>query len=263
MASTTPTSPEAISEATSTGTTDTSPSPSQAELLGAAAILTLPSPEISLRHLQVDKTLTDMIVVNLLPVSIVKDRGFRQFLKVIDQKYTPTSQHTIMRESLSRLYQSKKEELINKMEEISWCSFTTDLWTSNTTMGYITVTCHFINVNWEMESSVLTTAHVPESHTSEYLATELRRIADDSKISTKIHCGITDGASNIKGKVRINQWNNLVCFAHTLNLVVTCATEKINEVREIIDQVKNVVSFFHKSTKASEKLRQIQTTFLL
>ena len=203
-----------------------------------------------------------MIVIDLLPVSRVEDRGFRQFLKVIDQKYSPPSRRTIMRDSLPRLYQSKKE-LINKVEEISWCSFTTDLWTSNTTMGYITVTCHFINIDWEMESSVLTTSHVPESHTSEYLATELRRIADDWKITTKIHCGITDGASNIKGAVRINQWNNLVCFAHTLNLVVTCAIEKIDEVQELIDQVKNVVSFFHRSTKASEKLRQIQTSFLL
>ena len=130
--------------------------------------------ETSHRRLQIDKALIDMIVVDLLPVSIVEDRGFRQFLKVIDQKYSPPSRRSIMRDSLPRLYQSKKEELINKMEEISWCSFTTDLWTSNTTIGYITVTCHFINIDWEMESSVLTTSHVPESHTSEYLATELR-----------------------------------------------------------------------------------------
>lgn len=44
MASRTPTSPDASSEATTTGTTATSPSPSQAAPLGAAAILTVPSP---------------------------------------------------------------------------------------------------------------------------------------------------------------------------------------------------------------------------
>ncbi len=94
-------------------------------------------------------------------------------------------------------------------------------------------------------------------------STELKKITDDWKVSSKIHCGITDGASNIKGAVRMNQWNNLVCFAHQLNLVVSCAIEKVDEVREIIDQVKNVVSFFHRSTKAAEKLRQIQTSFQL
>ena len=99
--------------------------------------------------------------------------------------------------------------------------------------------------------------------TSENLATELKKITDQWKISSKVHCAITDGASNIKGAVRNNQWNNLVCLAHRLNLVVSCAIDAVDEVKEIIEQVKNVVSFFRKSTKASEKLRQIQASFNL
>ncbi len=170
--------------------------------------------ESSLRRAQIDKALLNMIVVDLLPVSIVEDRGFRQFMKVIDHKYSPPSRRTIMHESLPRLYESKKRELLDKLADVKWCSFTTDLWTSNTTMGYMTVTCHYITKDWVMESAVLTTSHAPESHTSLYLATELKKITDDWKVSSKIHCGITDGASNIKGAVRMNQWNNLVCFAH-------------------------------------------------
>ena len=161
-----------------------------------------------------------------------------------------------MRESLPALYQSKRVELMEKLASVTWCSFTTDLWTSNTTMGYITVTCHYINMDWVMESAVLATSHIPEAHTSENLATELKKITDQWKISSKVHCAITDGASNIKGAVRHNQWNNLVCLAHRLNLVVSCAIDAV-------EQVKNVVSFFRKSTKASEKLRQIQASFNL
>ena len=65
-------------------------------------------PENSLRRALIDKALIDMIVVDLLPVSIVEDRGFRQFLKVIDPKYNPPSRRTIMRESVPALYQSKR-----------------------------------------------------------------------------------------------------------------------------------------------------------
>ena len=99
--------------------------------------------------------------------------------------------------------------------------------------------------------------------TSENLATELKKITDQWKISTKVHCAITDGASNIKGAVRNNQWNNLVCLAHHLNLVVSCAIDAVDEVKKIIKQLKNVVSLFRKSTKASEKLQQIQASFNL
>ena len=93
-------------------------------------------------------------------------------------------------------------------------------WTAKTTMGYLTVTCHFITTDWTMESAVLETSHIPESHTSINFASELKKTTDDWRITSKIHCAITDGASNIKGAIKQNCCNNLVCFAHTLNLVV-------------------------------------------
>ena len=41
----------------------------------------------------------------------------------------------------------------------------------------------------------------------------------------------------------MNQWNNLVYFAHRLNLVVTNTISKVNEAKEIIDSVKKIVAF--------------------
>ena len=121
--------------------------------------------ETSLRRAQTDKALLDMIVIELLPVSIMQDRGFQHFLQVVDHKYVPPSRRTIMRERLPILHESKRRELIDKLADVKWLSFTTDLWTSNTTMGYITVTCHYVSKDWVMESAALTTSHAPESHT--------------------------------------------------------------------------------------------------
>ena len=127
-------------------------------------------------------------------------------------------------------------------------------------MGYLTVTCHFITPNWHMESAVLETLNVSESHTSLNLASELKKVTNEWEITTKIHCAITDGASNIKGAIKENRWNNLVCFAHTLNLVVSCAIEQDLQSKEVIAKIKHIVSFFHKSTLASDKLRKLQNT---
>ena len=63
--------------------------------------------------------------------------------------------------------------------------------------------------------------------------------------------------------MRNNQWNNLVCFAHQINLVVSCTIDAEDQVKKIVEEVKNTVSFFHKSTKASKKLWQIQASFNL
>ena len=56
----------------------------------------------------IGQALIQMIVTDMQPVSIVEDKGFTKFLKVLDPKYTAPSRHTIMRDDLPHLYDSKK-----------------------------------------------------------------------------------------------------------------------------------------------------------
>lgn len=109
--------------------------------------------------------------MDLQPASIVEDRGFLQFLHMIDPRYQPPSRRTIMRSILPYHYQRVKAEMKGKRAEVKYCALTTDLWTSRTTQGYITVTCHFISSNWELHSLVL--LHVEVAHTVENLSMEL------------------------------------------------------------------------------------------
>ena len=71
-------------------------------------------------------------------------------------------------------------------------------------MGFLAVTCHFINEDLVMESMVLETSHIAESHTIQNLATALKAVTDKWNITKKVHCTITDAASNITGAVRSN-----------------------------------------------------------
>ena len=54
------------------------------------------------------------------------------------------------------------------LENVNDVSITTDMWTSDSTRSYITVTCHFI-FNDCLYSPVLATEEVKESHTGEIL----------------------------------------------------------------------------------------------
>lgn len=155
-----------------------------------------------------------MITTDLQPVSIVEDTGLQNFIKVLDPNYTTPSRHTIMREHLPDLYQQKQRELTDLLSNVKRFSITTDLWTDRTTRGYITVTCHFITSDWSMESAVLQTTDVPESHTIDNLANELTKATNEWGITTKVHCAITDGASNIKGAIRQLRWK-ILCVLHT------------------------------------------------
>ena len=199
-----------------------------------------------------------MIVTDLQPASIVEDKGFQDFLKVIDPKYIPPSRRTIMRDHLPNLYDLKKRELHERMTKSEYCSLTTDLWTSRATQGFMTVTCHFLTEDWELKSAVLETVHVDEAHTADNLASILTRITDEWNITDKVCCVTTDNAANIVAAVKLIKWNHLPCFAHTINLIVSNSLDEVPEVASLIQSCKNIVSFFHKSTKATDKLKIIQ-----
>ena len=200
-----------------------------------------------------------MIVLDLQPPSIVEDRGFQQLLKIMDHRYIPPCRRSIMRDHIPMLYESAKLGLRDLLKEATYCSITTDIWTSLTTMSFMTVTCHFLTEKWELKSVVLDTPRIDVSHTAVNLAAVLVRIADEWAITSKVACAITDNANNIVAAIRIAGWEHSPCFAHTINLIVTNSIAEVPEVEELIQASKKIVSFFHWSTKASDKLDKVQT----
>ena len=76
-------------------------------------------------------------------------------------------------------YEEVKERVKNQLNLASSVCFTTDIWTSRATQGYMTVTCHFIDELWQMKSFVLETFHLNTSHTAANIAAELTRIAEE------------------------------------------------------------------------------------
>ena len=98
---------------------------------GPVTYLQLHITEHSLRHKAIDKALVKMLAIDMQPGSTVENKGFQDFLKVIDPKYIPPSHRTIMRDHLPILYQGAMEELQVKLS-------TAQLpltWTSQATMG--------------------------------------------------------------------------------------------------------------------------------
>ena len=117
------------------------------------------------------------------------------------------------RSILPAKYESSKEELMDELALVKFCSFTTDFWSSSSTESYVTVTCHFLDGSWILKSRVLATYEVRAAHTAENIAEELLKVAQEWKVADKIVCIITDNASNMKAAARITGWRHLPCFA--------------------------------------------------
>ena len=106
---------------------------------------------------KIDSTLVEMVALDMQPVSIVQDLGFLKFLRTLDPQYQPSSRKTLSHSIIPQKYEEIKQKLLAELEKLTYCSLTTDIWTSRQTMGYITITCHYIDSSWSLHSVILTT----------------------------------------------------------------------------------------------------------
>ncbi|KAI7814943.1 putative zinc finger BED domain-containing protein 1-like [Triplophysa rosa] len=84
----------------------------------------------------------------------------------------------------------------------------------------------------------------------------LTSVTNEWGVGDKIVACVTDNASNIVSALKDHlHWDHIPCFAHMLNLIVKAA---LKEVQAILQTVKTIVEYFHRSTVASDKLKATQ-----
>ena len=71
-------------------------------------------------------------------------------------------------------------------------------------------------------------------------------------------CVVTDNAANCVADIRLLGWRHLPCFAHTLNLTVQESIKSDNVVVQLQRKCRDIVSYFHRSVEATQKLKEIQ-----
>ena len=162
-----------------------------------------------------------------------------------------------MRSLLPDMYTTRAGEIKRELLQISHVALTSDLWTSRTKESYLTITCHFVTSTWELKSLVLETFGFEKDHTAENIAASFQKTAEEWGISRKVVAMVTDNAANVVAAVRHTGWTHVPFFAHTLNLSVSEAIKADTKIHQLRKSCRDIVSFFHHSVKASEKLKEI------
>ncbi|XP_072394799.1 E3 SUMO-protein ligase ZBED1-like [Diabrotica undecimpunctata] len=216
----------------------------------------------------VDDALLDMIVVDMQPLQIVENEGFKKYTNKLNPDYILPSRKKIA-QMLEDKYKICSLEVKEKLQGVEYIALTTDIWSSDSQKSYISVTAHFIK-DVKLHSIVISTTELSEHHTSLNIANALRTILLNWEIFDKIVTIVTDNASNMKKAVKdfLNKRNDF-CVAHTLNLVVKDCISKNNEndrnsdlknaaVLDVILKSRAIVAHFKQSIKSSNTLRDKQ-----
>ncbi|CAI6371303.1 unnamed protein product [Macrosiphum euphorbiae] len=194
-----------------------------------------------------------MVCKDFQPFSIVEDTGFQNLVKILDPRYVLPSRPTLRDSLLKQNYEICKEKLFALLQNVCHVSLTCDLWSSRANESFLTVTCHFIDKDYKIHCTVLSTNKMDINHTSENIATEINLIIKDWDIVNKVVTIVTDNASSMIKACQILKIRHLPCFAHTLNLVVQDSL-KLKEVDCVIKKCKSLVTYFKNSNIATHKL---------
>lgn len=220
-----------------------------------------------------DKALDElvrMIVLHELPFRIVEYVGFRRFVASLNPAFKLMSRTTIRDECIAE-FNRQKTQLLEVLKNLnSRVSLTADLWTSNQELGYICVTCHFVDNKWNLHKRIINFAHVETPHNATNLLNVMLKTMEDWGIDDKI-CSITlDNASvndlmvsyiksNLIGR-RLLAGNGDIfhhrCAAHVLNLIVQ---EGLKVSCGAIDAIRESVKFVRSSAQRKENFDKIIT----
>lgn len=211
----------------------------------------------------IDNHLMELFTKDFQPFRIVEDEGFRRYSQAMNPNYTLPSRKTISQTYLPAAYEQAKNRIreLYSTNKIISVTLTTDCWTSTNNESFMAVTAHYVDSDFQLKSNVLECCAFAETHTSENLALELDRVANEWNVANKLLLCISDNAPNIVKAIKdVLQWKHFGCLAHTINLVVkgSIEDERNENIRSLIQKIKSVVTHFKLSGKSNNKLMEIQ-----
>ena len=120
------------------------------------------------------------------------------------------------------MYEKTREQISLKVKkEAHFFLATTDLWSSCTSDPYLSLTVHYIDMEWNLQSHCLQANYMPQDHTGEQIQDALNTSFDEWSLDpNKLVAITTDSGSNIKLACQLLKWKHLSCFGHSLDLAI-------------------------------------------
>ena len=172
-------------------------------------------PSASPRASSITKSIACFICKDLRPYSVVETEGFRRMLHTLEPRYDIPCRKYFTEKAIPELYAETKAKVENALQSAERVALTCDVWTSRATESFGTITAHFIH-KWELQSYILQTRVMSESHTGANMAEVIRNATVEWKLTGKDPAVVTDHASNMTVGVELNGYQHILCFAHAL-----------------------------------------------
>ena len=154
-------------------------------------------------HDRVLKDLCRWIVDSGIPFSTVENDQFKRFMATVNGSISVPSRFTVQ-----RYICKERDDLQLRVQDLLRASttrigLTTDAWSSRVFRGYIVISAHWIDDEWNLRSCILTFESFPSPHTGRAFSDLLLRAIADWKLTDRLQGVTTDNGSDICAGIRL------------------------------------------------------------
>jgi hypothetical protein len=139
---------------------------------------------------------SNLILRGNLPVNIVEQAWFKNFMQTVDPKFVVPGRRTIVG-IIDTQYKSLREELRKKLSSADAVSLTLDMWSDRRMRSFMGATVHFLTENMHLETFLLDMASFAGSHTAEKIGARCMSMVEEFGIRDKVCFIVTDNAANM------------------------------------------------------------------
>ena len=206
------------------------------------------------------REISRMIALHGLLFILVEYDGFRRFVASLNPLFKPISRATSRNDCIN-IFKEQKTALQAMFKDAN-CRFslTADMWTSNQTLGYMSITCHYITTGWKVKKKVISFFVVETPHTGIAMFNQLLECIQEWNIEYKIF-GITLDNASSNDSMDFELRKNLVdknalpidgellhnrCAAHVINLIVQEGLD-VDHVKAIVKNIRESVKYIRSS----------------
>ncbi|XP_026419635.1 zinc finger BED domain-containing protein DAYSLEEPER-like [Papaver somniferum] len=110
-----------------------------------------------------------LLIARNVPFALVEWKEFRDICAYLNDDFKPISRNTGKADVVKK-HKAQKEVIRNRLKLAPGrICLTSDMWTSVTTTGYISLTAHYLDKDWVLQKKLLNFYPLPPPHTGEHL----------------------------------------------------------------------------------------------
>lgn len=223
---------------------------------------------------KITKLIAEMLALDLQPSTVVENVGLNRLLEYLQPQYSLPSSSYFTSTAIPEMYESVKQVLLTHLKEAEGgiIHFTTSVWVTSQTQEYLTLTAHWVTFESQVVpqgqdfhcSALLGVSSIDCDYNIQNIQKQLEYLWDTwiGSSGLKIGFTVTDNQT-IESILASSHQNTMQCFVHNIDLIVNEAIKSQRMVQNLLSIARKICERVHRSTKAKEKLAELQISYQL